>query len=464
MRRVKIAIIGAGTAGLSALDAVRETTDDVVLIEGHQWGTTCARTGCMPSKLLIAAARSARAARGAETFGVKASPTVDGRSVLERVRRLRDDFVEGVLENVRDLPDGMAIEGEVRFEGAGRLDVGGEVLEAERIIIATGSQAFVPDELEEGTGGRYMTIADIFERDDLPESLLIFGAGVIGSEVAQAMTDLGVRVRVLSKGGSIGFLSDPRVNERARAIFASEYSLDTEVDLGEMGWEGDRFRCQFKDGGDWHEESFAAVLVATGRKPRLDGLDLGKAGIDMADGGPDFDSETRQIKGTDTHPVFIAGDADGERMVLPKATWSGKAAGLHAAAFPQKPGFSPPAPLGIAFTEPSMAQVGQRWQALADRQDVIIGEADFSDQGRSRCEDRNRGLLRIYAEQATGRILGAEAIAPDAEHWMHLLAWGMQAKLSVHTMADMPVYHPVTEEGLRTALRHAAADCGTASF
>jgi dihydrolipoamide dehydrogenase len=114
------------------------------------------------------------------------------------------------------------------------------------------------------------------------------------------------------------------------------------------------------------------------------------------------------------------------------------------------------APLAVVFTEPQLAMVGARYVDL-DAQRIVVGEVSFENQGRSRVMLRNRGLLHVYADAVSGRFLGAEMIGPDAEHIAHLLAWALQSQLTIEQMLQMPFYHPVVEEGLRTALRDAQA-------
>ena len=149
-REVEVAIIGAGTAGLAAYRKAREHTERLALIEGGAHGTTCARVGCMPSKLLIAAAEAAHAVREAAVFGIEApAARIDGRAVMARVRALRDDFVGSVLEMVEAVPAAHRLDGHARFLDDHRLQVGGDtVVTAARILIATGSRPVWPSLLE----------------------------------------------------------------------------------------------------------------------------------------------------------------------------------------------------------------------------------------------------------------------------------------------------------------------------
>ena len=205
------------------------------------------------------------------------------------------------------------------------------------------------------------------------------------------------------------------------------------------------------------EDTFELALVTAGRRPNLGRLGLENAGIELdASGAPKFDRCTMQVGKTS---VFIAGDANQDVPLLHEAADEGKIAGQNAASFPKVSAGLRRSPLGIVFTDPNIAMVGSTYAQIAV-ENPIIGEVDFSDQGRSRVMGQNRGLLRLYANRE-GRFLGAEMIAPRAEHLAHLLAWAHQAELTIPVMLEMPFYHPVVEEGLRTALRDASSKLTT---
>src|SRR5678816_1015549 len=202
---VDVAVIGAGTAGLAAYRAARASGASAVIIEGGAYGTTCARVGCMPSKLLIAAAEAAHAVHRAPGFGVHADGPlrIDGREVMARVRRERDRFVGFVIGGVENIPAGDRIRGTAKFIDARTLDIDGRRLTARSIVIATGSRPSVPPILC-GLGERLIVNDDVFSWHDLPRSVAVFGPGVIGLEIGQALSRLGVRVVVLGRGGRLG--------------------------------------------------------------------------------------------------------------------------------------------------------------------------------------------------------------------------------------------------------------------
>jgi len=454
-RHVDVAVIGAGTAGLGAYRQARNYAEKVVLIEGGAYGTTCARVGCMPSKLLIAAADAAHHARHTETFGVHVDAVrVDGRAVLQRVRTERDRFVGSVLKSVDEIPAEDRIEGTARFEDDHTLLIDGSMrVRADRIVIATGSRTNVVPFLEDA-GGRLMTSDDVFEWEDLPDSVAVFGPGVIGLELGQALSRLGVRVRMFGVGGAVGPIQDDEIRKIALQTFNEEFPLDPDATTHGIRETDNGVEITFDD-ADGHKttETFDYLLAVTGRRPNVDRLGLENTSLELDDRGmPSFDRYTLQCGASH---IFIAGDANNEIPLLHEAADQGRIAGTNAGKFPDVRVGLRRTPLAVVFSDPQIATAGRTIQQTDERCKgcYAIGSVNFESQGRSRVMGRNRGLLRVYGEHGSGRFMGAEMFGPAAEHIAHLLAWSAQQRLTVADMLDMPFYHPVVEEGLRTALR-----------
>jgi dihydrolipoamide dehydrogenase len=175
------------------------------------------------------------------------------------------------------------------------------------------------------------------------------------------------------------------------------------------------------------------------------GLALNERGV------PLFDRYTLQCGSSS---IFIAGDASNAHPLLHEAADDGRIAGDNAGRFPDVRVRPRRAPLAIVFTEPQMMTAGASFRSLrAAGTEFEVGQVNFDDQGRSRVMAQNSGLLHVYGARHTGRFLGAEMIGPAAEHIGHLLSWAVQHQLTVQQMLDSPFYHPVVEEGVRTALR-----------
>ena len=448
-----VIILGAGSAGLAALREVRKRTDHWRIVNDGPWGTTCARVGCMPSKMLIEAANAYHARRALHTFGIEGADAlrVDLPAVLRRVRALRDDFVAGTLA-ATDAGE-RAISGHARLLDAQRVEVNGQVHTARRVIIATGSRPIVPEDWL-AFGDRILTTDTLFEQPTLGPRVAVIGLGPLGVEIAQALARLGVEVMAFATGNTVAGLSDPAINDALLARLKDEFIVNV----------GDKAELREVAGGIQVTNGSATVVVdqvvaAMGRRPNLEHLGLDTLGVALDDKGrPPIDPCTLQVGDL---PVFIAGDADGDRPLLHEAADEGHIAGLNALA-PTPRGFARRTPLAITFSQPQAAVVGQRHADLPEGQ-WVGGTVDFARQGRARVAQCNHGRLNVYAEHGSGRLLGAELCAPAGEHMAHLLALAVEQRLTVHDLLRMPFYHPVLEEGLRTALRDAASRLPKAS-
>lgn len=442
---VEVVIVGSGTAGLSALREVRRSTDDFLVVNEGDWGTTCAARGCMPSKALIEIANAYHRRGAFEAFGIGGAEglTIDIPAALARVRRLRDGFTEGPRAVPGELGD-RAISGRARLEGPDRVVVGSREIEARRIILAPGSRPVVPGAWER-FGDRILTTDTLFEQNDLPGRIAVVGLGAIGVEMAQALSRLGVDVAGFDAVEAVAGLSDPEVTTALREALRREFPVylgsPAELSEGEDG----RIVVRSEAG------SFTAdaVLAALGRRPNVDDLGLDTLGVRLDDRGlPPVDPTTLQVGDL---PVWLVGDANGHLAILHEAADEGHIAGRNAMA-EDVSGYCRRTGLAVVFCSPGVARVGSSWAEL-DPASTVVGAADFSRQPRARTAERADGVLRVYADKESGRLTGSEMCVPDAEHLAHLLALAMHRELKVHELLGMPFYHPVLEEGLRTALR-----------
>jgi dihydrolipoamide dehydrogenase len=458
--QIDVAIIGAGTAGLAAYRSAKAAGASAVIIEGGDYGTTCARVGCMPSKLLIAAADAADAVANAPEFGVhvQGQMRIDGHEVMDRVRSERDRFVGFVLNDVQDIPETDRIRGHAVFKNEHTIAVADHTLiSCKASVIATGSRATYPDAFK-SLGDRLIISDDVFNWHDLPGSVAVMGPGIVGLELGQALHRLGVRVAVLGRGGRLGPISDPEILAYAVASFNQEFVLEPNAQVESMERDGDRVAIRRKAAnGTIDIEHFDYVMAATGRTPNVADIGLDQTGIRLDEKGiPSFDPmTTRTVTADRASPIFIAGDANNFIPLLHEAADEGRIAGRNAARLALGSEVTPVprrVPIGIVFTDPQIGIVGGGFHALPAGS-FVAGQASFEDQGRSRIMLKNKGLLKVYADAVTGRFLGAEMLMPAAEHLAHLLAWALQNKMTIAQMLEMPFYHPVIEEGLRTALR-----------
>ena len=448
IRHVHTAVIGAGSAGISALEQIKKSTDSFVLIDSGPLGSTCARVGCMPSKVLIHVANTYHQRHAFEQQGINGGAHVqcDVPAVLRHVRTLRDRFTSGMVEATRQLAGDGLVQGKAVLEGPQRIRVGELVIHAQRIIIATGATPFVPESWH-AFGDRIITSETIFEQKDLPPRLAVIGLGAVGLELGQALSRLGVRVPGFTHSATIGGLQDPDVCAAAITQQRKEWDLY----LGASVQVRDTKEGLVVSAG---KTSILVdkILVAAGIRPNVQGLGLEALGIELDEHGmPPFDPRTMQVGDL---PIFMAGDVNGHRAILHEAVDEGVIAGHNAiAASPEC--YCRRLPLRIVFCDPQLAAVGHSVAQLKGRE-FVTGSVDFEDQGRAIIEGANRGLLKLYVDPDSARLLGGEMACPHAEHLAHLLALALQQEATVFDLLRIPFYHPTFEEGLRTALQDAA--------
>ncbi|MCL7462883.1 dihydrolipoyl dehydrogenase [Pseudomonas sp. NW5] len=446
-----VAIIGAGTAGLYALREVRRAGRRFVLIDHGPLGTTCARVGCMPSKVALHAAALWQARDEMATFGIHGSEAlqIDRAQTWAALRTQRDRFTASATDKARSAAGEHLLEGRARFLSPTRLEVtqadGQRVqVQAAAVVIATGSRPHLPAELA-ALGERVVTTDELFERDALPGRIGVLGLGAIGLEMGLALARLGVQVTAV--GSRLAGIDDPQITERAQQQFGAEMTLWLGANAqAEATAQGVRLQA-----GE-HSSEVDLLLVATGRRPNIDQLGLAEAGFALdARGVPHFDPATLQLG---EWPVFIAGDANAQRTLLHEAVDEGSIAGYNAAREARR-GWQRKVALGIVFSSPDLVSVGARLSEL-DPSRIVIGSASGQSNGRLRILGGDHNLLRLYAEAGSGRLLGASLLCLGGEHLGHLLAWAIQRGETAHSLLQLPFYHPVVEELLAGALQDIA--------
>ncbi|EGV19181.1 dihydrolipoyl dehydrogenase [Thiocapsa marina] len=448
-RNVDVAIIGSGSAGLNAMGQVRRAGKSFVLINGGEPGTTCARVGCMPSKAMIQIAEDYHRRTHLGKFGIDGHEemTLDIPEALEHVQDLRDTFVDRVLgSSTDDMPEDLFVQDYARFIEPTLIEVAGQRIRAKAVVIATGSRPLVP-ELWKAFGDRVITTDEIFELEDLPAAMAVIGLGTIGLEIGQSLARMGVKITGFDAVDHIAGAQDPEVNQSAIELLGKEFPIHLGAPA-EIAAEGDRLRVTAGEQSVLVDK----VLCSIGRVPNVEGLGLEILGVPLdARGIPSFDPNSMQVGDL---PVFIAGDVSGYRPILHEAGDEGKIAGYNAAridsgAAPAR--FRRKVPLFINFCDPNICAVGTRWNAL-DPETAAVGQIKLAPVGRALIMGKNKGVIRVYADKATGRILGSEMIGPKGENLAHLLCWAIEQGLTVGELLRMPFYHPVIEEALQAAL------------
>lgn len=447
MRRVKYIILGAGSSGLTALGRIRRETEDFVMINGGAFGTTCARVGCMPSKALIHCAEHFHARKHFYDFGIDGADglTIDHAAVMKRVRTFRDRFTSGVQAGSTDtLEADQLIKGYAKFVAPDTVEVNGEQIQGDRIIIATGSRPIVP-EAWTSLGDKLITSDELFELERLPKRIAVIGLGIIGLEIGQALSRLGVEVIGFEMSNTLGGLQSPKVSRQAIKLISKEFPIYLgEAATVESTGEGVKITVS---SGTFEVD---AVFASLGRRPNLDSIGLEKLGVELDETGmPPFDIHTMQVAKL---PVFIAGDVNGFRPILHEAGHEGKIAVNNAMSYPEVISYKRKTPLGIAFVDPQIGFFGVGYESLDLDKTVVIDFMLERNNGRAIVMGEDKGVISLYADKASKQLIGGELMMLHAEHFTHLLTWAVEQQLEVLELLRMPYYHPVLEEAIESAI------------
>lgn len=440
MNRIKtdILVIGAGSGGLSIAAGASQMGAKVVLLEGHKMGGDCLNYGCVPSKALLASAKQAQAMRTGKKYGVSpAMPEVSYGAAK--------DHVHEVIETIAP------VDSQERFEGFGvhvirefgkfisptEVQAGDNVITARRIVIATGSRPFVPP-IPGVDSVPYETNETIFDLRDQPEHLIIIGGGPIGMEMAQAHVRLGSKVTVLEGAKALG-KDDPELAAialerlRAEGIDIIEGALAEKIE-GSAG----KITIHTEDGQTFQGSH---LLMAVGRTPNVDKLDLEKAGIDYDRSGLKVDASLR----TTNKRVYGVGD------VASKLQFT-HVAGYQAGVLVRQIVLGMPAKNRedhipwATYTDPEIAQVGLT-EAQAREQygeKLFVARYAFHENDRLIAEGKTTGLIKVMVVK--GKPIGASIVGAQAGELVGMWAMAIANGLKMSAIANTVLPYPTVSE------------------
>jgi len=454
-RDFDLVVIGAGAAGLSVTAVAAQLGVKVALIERSQMGGDCLNFGCVPSKALLAAAHHAATIRAAPRFGVSAGePQVDFARAVDHVHHAIAEIAPNDSEERFTALGAIVIRGEARFTGADTVAVNGTTLKARRIVVAAGARAAVPPIPGLDTVP-YFTNETLWGNRTCPRHLIVIGGGPIGLEMAFAHRRLGAAVTVLEVATMLG-RDDPELAEGALLTLKEEGVMLREgVKIARVeGGEG--AIAVVLDAGEGREERIEGshLLVAAGRRPNLDRLDLDKAGVETTRHGVKVDRGLRSVSNRRVYAIGDIADIDG---IGPRQfTHVGS---YHAGIVIRSALFRLPAKVDYAalprvtYIDPELAQVGltEAEARAAGHRDLAILRWPLAENDRAIAEGSRRGLVKIVATRK-GRILGAGILAPHAGEMISLWGLAIATGTRLSTVAGMIVPYPtLAEAGKRAA-------------
>ncbi|MBM7243865.1 mycothione reductase [Rhodococcus fascians] len=450
-----VVIIGSGS-GNSIVDHRFDDKKVALIEENSTFGGTCLNVGCIPTKMYVYAAEVARTVRDSAKYGIDAHvDAVRWPDIVERVFGRIDPISEGGKRyRAEGSPNVTLFQGHASFVGPRTIDTGtGTTITADRIVIAAGSRPIVPQSIED-SGVDYHTNNDVMRLPALPEHLVILGSGYIAAEFAHVFSALGSKVSIVARKDSLLRALDADIAKRFTELARAKW--DVHLDSGDTRGisEGGLHGVELSDGTKVLGDAF---LVAVGRQPNGDRLNLGAAGIELDDEGRIVVDEFGR---TTAEGVFALGDvsspyqlkhvANQEARVvqynLLQDAWHGDTSALRT--YDHR--FVPAA----VFTDPQIAEVGMTEEQARDAGlDITVKVQNYGDVAFGWAMEDSEGLCKIIAEKGTGKILGAHIIGAQAPTLIQPLIQAMSFGLSAQDMARGQYWiHPGLPEVVENAL------------
>ena len=447
-------IIGAGSAGIEAYKAALASGVRCILVECGPLGTSARRTGDTPIAYLLAAAKKCHGLLEFEDFGVSTNFNygIDTDHVLNTLRATRAKDTGEVLSFIYRIPENSRLIGRAQFIDDHTIMVNeSHTVKFHTAVIATGSAPVMPYELSQhcAQGGVYTT-NDFFEIDHLPNSMAIFGSNREGLQIGQALSYLGVKVMVFGNH-QIWELTDESVISVAVDAFNDRFDFVrdcyiTAIERAEHG-----FSIYYLDSTNYENHiSVDTILSASVRYPKLDGLNVRSMGLNFDRQGCISVNELT-MQSSVPH-IFAAGEVTNLSMTTDHARKSGAIAGLNAAKYPKLETCEPQIRFNVLGTDPELAMVGLTYEEVKLRakagNSFVSGEIRCSD-GLFRTTHAEGGILRIYCDEKTHLLLGAEMCMHEASRVAYLLAGAIKQNLTIEQIVQMPYFSPSYEEIVR---------------
>jgi len=451
MKQFDAIIIGAGQAGPSLAGRLTAAGMTVAFVERKLFGGTCVNTGCMPTKTLVASAYATHLARRAADFGVvfQGEVSVDMRKIKSRADKVVTDSRTGVEKYLREMSGCTVFEGHARFEGTDRVSVGEEQLSASRIFINVGGRAVVPN--MPGIGEvPYLNNTSILGMDTLPEHLVVVGGSYIGLEFAQIYRRFGAEVTVIEKAPRLIAKEDEDISEAIREIFLAEgIKVRTSAECITLA-RHDRGVAVGVDCKQGEPQSIGThVLLAVGRRPNTDDLNLDKAGVETDSRGY---IKVNEGLATNVAGIWALGDCNGRGAFTHTAynDYEIIAANLLDG---ENRRVSDRVPAYALYVDPPLGRVGMtETEARASGRPLLKAVRPMTRVGRAVEKDETKGLMKAIVDQETRKILGVAILGTGGDEAIHGVIDIMNAGVTYDVLQRAMPIHPTVSELIPTLL------------
>ena len=437
-----VVVIGGGSAGYAAASAAQSAGAKVAIVDKGPLGGLCILRGCMPTKTILRSSDILALMRRAKEFGLSAqNPSADLAAINDRKNKLIAEFASYRTEQLND-PRFTLIEEQASFISPHELKVGDKSITAKNFIIATGSSIAefpVPGLAESG----YLTSDHVLELRQVPESMIVLGAGPVAVELAQFFCRIGTRTTLIQRSDHILSKGDEDLARPVEAKFREEgMEVFTATKLLRVKQSGENRSVFFTHEGKEKSATAETILQALGRKPKVEGLNLSSAGVGMNRGRIEVDSEMR----TNVPHIYAVGDVNGQHEVVHIAIEQGEIA-AHNATQEDVRRFDARLKTSVTFTDPPVASVGlSEKECKAKNIPRLSASYPFNDHGKSMCLGETHGHVKLLCAPDSGEIIGAHIVGPEAGEMIHQMITLMHYKGTVRDLVKIPHYHPTLSE------------------
>ena len=444
-----LAVIGAGSAGFAAAIEAAERGARVALIGAGTIGGTCVNVGCVPSKMLIRAMETVHQAEAASRFaGLSGTGGItDWAALIAQKDGLVAKLRASKYSDLLSAYDGIAyVAGRARLTDGG-VTVDGRMVAAPKVVLATGSSLRLPS-LAGLDAVPYLTSTTAMELTALPESMIVLGGGPVGCELGQMFARAGVRVTLVCRSGLLAGGEPEIAAALADCLRGEGMDVRCRVACRAVRHGADGVGLTLEAGGEVSEITAAALLVATGRSPNSAGMGLAEAGVKLAPGGAVVvDAFMR----TANRSVYAAGDVTERDMHVYMAAYGGRIAAANALGGDARR-YDAAAMPAVTFTDPQAAAVGMTEAAARSAGlDPMTAVLPLAALPRAVAAHDTRGLIKLVAERASGRLLGAHLLAPEAGDAVQTAAMAIKAGMTAAELAATVFPYLTTVEGLKLA-------------
>jgi len=448
MRSFDLIVIGAGS-GLIISSAAAEKGLKVAVVEKGPMGGTCLNRGCIPSKIIIHSADVAETIRKSKSFGISSKiNSIDFKYITGRASKIVDKDAKEIEGGIRENKNTTLFKVEAKFISERTLQAGKETIKGDKIIIAAGTRPSIPN-IEGLQDVDFITSDEALRLRKQPKTMTILGGGYIAAELAHFYGSLGTKINIIQRGSLLVPNEDEEIAGKFTEIFKKKYNVLTNFNAAKVMKKGKKFIVAAQSGKSAKKLISDALLVATGRTPNTDILDVKKGNIEVDEKGY---IKTNECLETTAKHTWAFGDIAGKYLFKHSANLEAQHVYYNAILNKKIPVDYSAMPHAI-FSSPQIAGVGMREQDLKQKNiDYAAGRYDYINSGMGAALQDNDGFVKIFADRKTRKILGCHILGTDASTLIHEVIVAMKNNLSADAISNSVHVHPALSEVVQRAV------------